>query len=106
MTTHTEDKLATCELCHETYLYWQADSHFALKHTSLIAYTLRVENLPIRNVCESCANEVISNYNLEKSKFMAWYTPDLPDLPEVTVRQHFSNANLFETGCSICLGNY
>ena len=104
--THQNDELATCGLCGDTYLSWQADSHIAQKHHSLIAYTIRVENLPIRNICEACALEVIGNYSLEKSEFMSWYSQDLPDATDITVRQYFSNAKLFESGCSICLGNY
>lgn len=95
-----------CPLCNDSMFYEKQFEHFQVKHKSLVAYTLRVENLMERNVCEACSFEVIKNYNLEKGSFGVWYSLDLPDTTEIRLKQEFSNASLFESGCSICLGNY
>lgn len=101
------DKLHTCQLCNDTFLAWQLDSHLTQKHHSMIAYTIRVEGQPLRHACEACALTTISLYNLEQNKpYASWYEQDLPDQTQINVRQAFTNAKLFAIGCDICNNRY
>ena len=70
----------------------------------LISFTYFVEGSRDWVSCEKCAHYVIDNWELVKREgFDEWLVDPCKYESEIRITQNFSNAQLVENGCDLCL---